>query len=740
MTGARACVFPGQGAQAVGMGEGLFAQYPEMTAAADAILGYSVAELCLEDPRRQLHQTQYTQPALYVVNALSYRRRCDSGAPRPDFVAGHSLGEYNALLAAEVFDFETGLRLVNKRGELMSEASGGAMAAVLGYDAEKVEAILLEKGLRSLEVANYNTPTQVVLSGSAEDILRAEAIFCEIGATYTPLNVSAAFHSRFMEAFVQPLGETLEGAVLQPPKIPVISNVSARPYGPDDLRDHLRRQIREPVRWTETIRYLLKEGVQEFEEVGPGSVLTKLIRSIRKRSAPPATPGLRADTAPAAAITAERLGAETFLRDYQVRRAYAAGSMPWGIASKELVVQMGRAGYLGFFGAGGLEIHQIEEGLASIRSTLTRGEPFGVSLVSSPDAPESEMAVVDRCLHAEVRVVEAIGYVVPSPALVRYRLKGHKVIVKVSRPEVAETFLNPPPEHVVTELLRAGLVSASEAKRARRIPMADDLCLDSDSGGVLASAAVLLPSMIRQRDDICRLRGYEQTVRVGTSGEIGTPEAAASAFLLGADFILTDWINQCTVEAATSDVVKDLLQTMDVHDTEHAPAAELFELGAKVRVLKKGVLFPGRANRLYELWKHHGSWDEIDAPTRSRIEHDFLGRSFERAYEEVRSFCSQRSPQEIEKAERDERHKMALVFRWYLDHALRLALSGTREQRKNFQVPCSSSLGALNQWVRGTKLETWRQRHVDVIADRLMEGAAEVLNRRWSRFAAPRTG
>lgn len=267
--------------------------------------------------------------------------------------------------------------------------------------------------------------------------------------------------------------------------------------------------------------------------------------------------------------------------------------------------------------------------------------------------------------------------------------------------------------------------------------MTDDLCVEADSGGLLGTTAVLLPTMIRQRDDICRQRHYEREVRIGASGEIGTPEAAASAFLLGADFILTDWINQCTVEAGTSDAVKDLLQGMGVQDTETAPAADLFELGSKVRVLKKGVSFPVRANRLYDLWRHHGSWNEIDAPTRARIERDFFGRTFERAYEDVKSLHARRFPREIDKAERDERHKMALVFRWYLDHALRLALSGAKEQRSNYQVLCTPALGAFNQWVKGTRLEPWQQRHVDVIADQIMEGAAEVLNRQWGRLAAP---
>jgi trans-AT polyketide synthase, acyltransferase and oxidoreductase domains len=732
----KACVFPGQGSQVVGMGEGLFERHPEMVAAADEILGYSVAELCLEDPQGRLHQTQYTQPALFVVNALSYLSRCSSGALPPDFVAGHSLGEYNALLAAGVFDFESGLRLVKLRAQLMSQASGGRMAAVLGCDEEKVLEILKANGLHAVDVANYNTPIQVVLSGPAEEIARAETLFTEIGATYTPLNVSAAFHSRAMEPFLEPLGEALEQTAFHSPRIPVLSNVEARPYEVHELKDHLRRQIREPVRWTEIIRYLLNAGVVDFEEVGPGSVLMKLVRSIRKRSAPSASaPAPSARTMATVTLTAESLGSDPFRRDYGVRRALVAGAMPRGIASKDLVVRMAKAGYFGFFGAGGLNVREVEESIRSIQRSLAPGEPFGVGLQANPDDPDFDIAIVELCLRSGVRYIEAAGYTTPSPALVRFRLKGNRVMAKVSRPDVADEFLNPPSGHIVAELSGSGFLTADEAERVRRLPAAEDLCVEADPDGSLMDTALLLPAILRQRDEVCRRHGYERAVHVGSAGEIGTPEAAASAFLLGADFILTGFINQCTVEAGTSNAVKDLLQNVGLQDTASAPAGDLFELGARVQVLKKGVSFPVRANRLYELWRRHGSWEEVDASTRAKVERECFGRSFECVHEEVRSKLSQTSPREIERAERDGRHRMALVFRWYFDHAMGLALSGEPD-KANYQVLCGPALGAFNQWVKGTPLEPWRQRHVDVIADAVMEDAAGVLNRRFQGLAA----
>src|SRR5437764_11868745 len=196
-----AFVFPGQGSQKRGMGQGLFDDVREYAAVekhVDTILGYSMRTLCLEDADNRLKETQFTQPGLYVVNALHYYKAVGEGA-RPAYLAGHSLGEYNALLAAGVFDFLTGLRLVKKRGELMSQAKNGGMGAVIGLGAGAISKVIQDSGLATLDVANFNTPSQTVVSGPVEDIKRAGSFFEKAGAQmYVPLQVSAAFHSRYM--------------------------------------------------------------------------------------------------------------------------------------------------------------------------------------------------------------------------------------------------------------------------------------------------------------------------------------------------------------------------------------------------------------------------------------------------------------------------------------------------------------------------------------------------------------
>lgn len=278
----RTYLFPGQGAQKKGMGAQVFDEFADLTRSADEILGYSIRTLCLEDPDNLLDQTQYTQPAMYVVNALSYYLKLRETRVTPDFVAGHSVGEYNALLAAEVFDFETGLRLVRKRGELMGQASGGGMAAVLNASEKEIRAILRENGLHSVDLANFNTPSQIVISGRAEDIRAARPLFQTGNHLFMPLRTSGAFHSRHMEPARAEFSEFLAGTAVAEPRIPVISNVTARPYERHLIKEGLSRQLVSPVLWSDTMEHLLRHPGMEFEEIGQGGVLTNLLRKIRR--------------------------------------------------------------------------------------------------------------------------------------------------------------------------------------------------------------------------------------------------------------------------------------------------------------------------------------------------------------------------------------------------------------------------------------------------------------------------
>lgn len=747
-------VFPGQGSQQKGMGQGLFEQYQHLTDQADQILGYSIEKLCTEKSYLDLNHTQYTQPALYVVNALSYLKRAEETGRKPDFAAGHSLGEYNALFAAGAFDFVTGLRLVKKRGELMGRITGGGMAAVIGLSKEQVTAVLEEHRLRDIDVANENTPRQIVISGQKNEIEKARTVFENIKDVklFHPLNVSGAFHSRYMNKAKQEFKQFIDSFHFAPLAIPVISNAYAEPYHQDRLKETLSEQMDSTVKWTDSIRFLMGRGEMEFEEIGPGTVLTGLIHRIKNEAEPlPHTPEKKlASSHPKAAdhrphvqagITAESLGSAEFKEDYHLTYAYLAGGMYRGIASKEMVVKLSRAGMMGFFGTGGLSLNEVEDAILAIQGDLREGQAYGINLVHNMKHTESEEKLIDLLLKHQVKTVEASAFLSVTPALIRYRAKGvkrnpngdikcsNRLIAKISRPEVAESFLSPAPENMLQKLLGENKITANEAELLRNIPMADDICVEADSGGHTDGGVAysLMPAMTSLRDEMMKKYQYPKKIRVGAAGGIGTPDAAMAAFMLGADFIVTGSINQCTVEAATSDKVKDLLQQMNVQDTAYAPAGDMFESGSKVQVLKKGVFFPARASKLYELYQRYGSIRELDAKMLTQLEEKYFKRTIEDIYKDI----TMRYPAaEIEKAEQNPKHKMALIFRWYFRNSSNLAISGSEHSKVDYQIHCGPALGAFNQWVKGSELENWRNRHVDEIGKKLMIETAALLHER----------
>lgn len=447
-------------------------------------------------------------------------------------------------------------------------------------------------------------------------------------------------------------------------------------------------------------------------------------------------------------ISPERLGSPVFRQRHRLKYAYVAGAMYKGIASKELVIAMGRASLLGFLGTGGLKLDRIESDLRLIQSELQWQGVYGLNLLASPFKPDLEETTVDILLRHGVPRIEAAAFTQITPALVRYRVSGlstgqdgainipHLVLAKVSRPEVAEQFLSPPPAALVRRLAENRAITRTEANLAQFVSMADDLCVEADSGGHTDRGVLhaLLPVILQLRDELSQKHGYPFPICVGAAGGIGTPQAVAASFILGADFVLTGSVNQCTVEAGTSDAVKDLLQQANVQDTDIVPAGDMFEIGGKVQVFKRGLLFPARAKKLYDLYRQYNSLDEIDAQTRSQIENRYFKRSFAEVYTETRNYYLRVMPEIIDRAERDPKQKMALVFRWYLVHTNRLALRGDPEDKVDYQIHCGPALGAFNQWAKGSALEQWRHRHVDEIAEHLMIGAARLLDERFHRF------
>jgi trans-AT polyketide synthase/acyltransferase/oxidoreductase domain-containing protein len=776
----KAYVFPGQGSQKKGMGESLFDKYKDLIKKADEILGYSITKLCMEGPDEQLNNTKFTQPVLFIINALSYLDKIEEDKIKPDYLAGHSLGEYNALFAAGCIDLETGLRLVQKRGEIMSKVEGGGMAAVIGLGEDKIKAVIEKNNLKNIEIANYNSTFQIVITGLKDDVKKSEEFFMSAGArVFIPLKSSGAFHSSFMGPSKKEFEKYLKDFQFSSLKIPVISNVYARPYNDKDIKAILSDQITHSVKWTETIRYLMGKGVNAFEEIGPGKVLTGLIGKIQKEEKPliikdnpdekikeikeekniknnedikkqvtkknekikEKTKKVETNLKKVKGLSSETLGSEEFKKAYNLKYSYITGGMYRGIASEEIIIKMAKAGMMGFFGTGGLSLEEIESAICNIQKNISNNEAYGMNLLYNPGDQNYEKSIIDLCLKYNVRNIEAAAFFNATLPLAKFRVKGlsrdkngtivekNKIIGKVSRPEVAEALLSPAPEKIINKLLEQGEISNEEASLSKEIPIVSDICIEADSGGHTDQgvAYVLMPAIINLRDRMMEKYNYKTKVRVGAAGGIGTPAAAAAAFILGADFIVTGSINQCTIEAKTSNEVKDLLEAINVQDTEYAPAGDMFELGAKVQVLKKGVFFPARANKLYDFFKLYNSLDDINEQEKKRIQDKWFKRSFEEVYNDCKLFYPE---EEIKRAESNPKHKMTLIFKWYFSYSTQLALNGDIENKVDFQIHCGPSLGAFNQWVKGTELESWKKRHVDEIAFKLLDETANLLNKR----------
>jgi [acyl-carrier-protein] S-malonyltransferase len=289
-----AWIFPGQGSQVVGMGKALYDSLPEarkLYDEADRVLGRSLSELCFSGPTDDLQETSNAQPALLVTglaHLAALRERHPAQFARAHSAAGHSLGEYTALVAAEVLPFADALSIVAERGRLMSEAgevegSRTGMSAVLGLDESQVGLVCEEAGV---DLANINAPGQIVISGPMSALERAASIAKERGARrVVPLPVSAAFHSRWMKPMAAELARAIGSARFSEGKIPVVANVTARSASGGEWSDLLERQTYSPVRWVDTVQYMVAEGVETFVEIGPGRVLSGLV----KRIAPEAT-------------------------------------------------------------------------------------------------------------------------------------------------------------------------------------------------------------------------------------------------------------------------------------------------------------------------------------------------------------------------------------------------------------------------------------------------------------------
>ena len=448
------------------------------------------------------------------------------------------------------------------------------------------------------------------------------------------------------------------------------------------------------------------------------------------------------------ALHPEWLGDPGFRAAHGVRYGYVVGEMANGIATGRMVAAAARTGLLGFFGAAGLHPQVVEREIAALAAELDpAGLPWGANLIHSPNEPAIEEATVDLYLRHGVRRVSASAFMALRPSVVRFACSGLRrgpdgrvqrarhVFAKVSRPEVARQFMSPPPPAMLQALVASGGLTAEEAALGARLPVAEDITAEADSAGHTDNRPLtgLLPSLLGLRDALAAAHGHGRAVRVGAAGGLGTPQAVAAAFTMGAAYVLTGSINQAAVESGLSPAGRRLLAQAELADVMMAPAADMFELGVRVQVLRRGTLFGPRAAGLHDLWSAHPSLEALPPAARTRLERDVFRAPLEQVWAQTRTFFLGRDPSQVTRAESDPRHRMALVFRWYLGSASRWAISGDPDRQGDYQIWCGPAMGAFNAWSAGSFLADPEQRSVGQIARNLLEGAAHITRAQQAR-------
>ncbi|MFE5217385.1 MULTISPECIES: ACP S-malonyltransferase [unclassified Streptomyces] len=827
--------FPGQGSQRKDMGVGLFDRHPGVVARADAVLGRSVRELSAD--QEALRDTRALQPVLYTISALTYLDLAARG-PQPDFMIGHSLGEYSALYASGAVDFETGLRLVVARAEIMGGTSGGGMLAVVGLDVDRLREVLRREGADDIDLANHNSPVQSVLSGPEESIRELAPVLRRAGAgKCVLLHISVAAHSRYMAEAARRLGAVLDTVTFREPRVPVVSNVTARPHRADEIATRLREHMCQGVRWWESLAHLVDHGVTDLVEVGPGNVLTKLWAVARaelpgpaagvgtlvgagagagteaevevevevgaaaeaeveaetevseaSREVPAAVPGAvppgAGGVTPAAGPmgtpslaragrpTAERLGAARFRERYGLRLAWVASGTGDGAVGEEVCRAAREAGLAAFadsvgpvdfadqMGPSAFADQMGPAGFADPRGPSDFADPTGPAARTGPaaapdagrvpDGPRTAEAPAEALVQAVtaaarhgwgiglragpgadrlvtllldrgVRHVEADHPYGPDAALVRFRFTGARrtpagtpvarrhVLARVSGLDQAAAFLRPPSPDLLAELVRTGGLSAQEADAARELPVASDLAVQAPAGWHAdgADAYQLLPSVAALA---ARGPGPEP-VHVGLRGVVGTPEQAATAFALGAAFLVSTSLTACAPNARLSAQLGRTLTEVTDDDLTWAPTERYATLGVPARVVRRGTLFPARAHLLHRLLRAHRFLAEVPAARRRHIEEEVLGGP-----------AAGLPPGAL-----DGRVRTTDVFRWYVRETARRTGAGDPVRPLDHQLPCDPELTHFNRAALGTGLAARQARTPGAVAGHLLTKAAELL-------------
>ena len=530
----KAFLFPGQGSQKKGMGAELFPKYPEYVKKADEILGYSIEDLCVSDAQNKLNYTAYTQPAIFVVSVLNYLEALKV-ENRPGFAAGHSIGEYAALFAAEAFNFEAGLQIVKKRAELMSHAEGGALAAVVGMSYDEVEDRIRDSRLPGIEIANINSPTQIVVGAPVQTIQDFAKYNEGRSGRVIVLKVSGAFHTSHMRQAQEEFRSFLNGISFKPPSIAVIANYTAQPHSQENMASTLANHLANRVRWTECMEYLLAAGVETFTEVG-SKILTPMVNDIREHWVANRKQQVEEVKSPF-----------SFCSTFGFSKPLVVGGTGYGAAGVEQVSNLAHENVLAFLDTYRRPLPAVERDLQQLAVNPNLIGKYGVSIMLDHESGQADDALITLCLKYGVRFVEARGYFEPTAALRRYRTEGgmddrkrpnNRILLRVTNAEMALPFL--------------GMIDDFSC------PLIDIVSLDSLSWRSPITGT---------SDQFTQLLAFCNQVKttpfgkifVGLSGPAATAKPVETARQQGADFVLLGSVFMLADESMVAPSVKTSL-------------------------------------------------------------------------------------------------------------------------------------------------------------------------------------
>jgi trans-AT polyketide synthase/acyltransferase/oxidoreductase domain-containing protein len=435
----------------------------------------------------------------------------------------------------------------------------------------------------------------------------------------------------------------------------------------------------------------------------------------------------------------EYLGDRAFQAVHNTRFCYVGGAMARGIASAELVIALAESGMLGFFGSAGLSLERLQKELNTIKSRLEpQGLPWGMNLIHTPTELGLESAIVELYLKNGVRKIEAAAFMGLSKAIVHYAFKGlsqdgngniirmNHVFAKISRPEVALHFLTPVPQEILLNLVAEGKLTENEAELGKNLCLAEDITVESDSGGHTDSRPLgpLFSEILQLRNKLSTEFEYDIWPRLGAAGGLGTPSAVASAFALGAAYVCIGSVHQSSLESGISPDAKIMLANAGLADVALTACADMFEQGVKVQVLKRGTIMPQRGNYLFSLYQNYKSIEDLPEKDILKLEKEIFRAPLDTIWAETEAFFRRIEPSQVERASTDSHHKMALLFRWYIGKSSQWPIQEIKERQLDYQIWCGPAMGAFNQWVKGTFLEAVENRSVKQIALNLLEGAA----------------